>query len=405
MNRAIVRRWWDILMLSLLGMAVGCLLLDWQCSPCKIVAQSLGELSHWWVQIAAIILFCATVAKAYLHLSPFSPGHVRFMLRYPPTWFAVLLAGIFVYGLEQVGWVGGNRCRYDTGIWRMAGFAVLVGCFLLTAMQGAGCLLLTAIQGIANHTVHSDPKESFPAAYANAASSSSPSTGLSGIAEDWEALKQWFATDSPITCHAEDRFNRAALVRRLADRLLLPFSQGVAIGLIGYYGSGKTSVVKLTQEEIAARRTNGTLSVIFCDVDCWGFEDSGAARQNVLVRVIAELSKHVDCLAISQLPESYRNLLAGGGGWWASFARFTGDSNPQAQLERLTPILEAMNTRLVLAIEELDRPQSNHFHPQDIEATLHCLKSVGGTSFILAGSKNAKYHIGFTKLCDYIEEI
>ena len=113
----------------------------------------------------------------------------------------------------------------------------------------------------------------------------------------------------------------------------------------------------------------------------------------------------MDCSAISELPESYRHLLAGGGGWWASFAKFIGDSDPQAQLSRLTPILKAMNMRLVLVLEELDRPQGAHFDPQDIEAMLYRIKTVSGVSFMLAGGKNAKYQIAFTKLCDHIEEI
>ncbi|NLE38597.1 MAG: hypothetical protein GX621_11280 [Pirellulaceae bacterium] len=291
--------------------------------------------------------------------------------------------------------LGLESTRYDSIVWAIAASALMAAGLLVWLSHTISSVLIKRIHETRCTSSSTNTNPDSPHS----------SAGLDSIAGDWSALKKWIAKESPISHHSEDLFGRTALVRRLAQRLLLPFEQGVTIGLIGSYGSGKTSVIRLVQEEVASQRKIAALNVMFCNIDCWGFVDSGIALQYVLERVLEELSKHVDCLALNHLPESYRSLLAGSGGWCASLATFLKDSDPQAQLCRLTPILRAMNARLVLVVEELDRPQSSHFDPQDMEATLYRLKQVPGVSFILAGSKDAKYRIAFTKLCDHIEEI
>ncbi len=402
MNRAVIRRWSDILILSLLGAIVACLLLDWQRFPPRFVGQFIGELSHVWVQYAAILLLCVTAVSVYLHLSPFRLRQIRFVHRYPPTWVAALLAAVFARCLESNGFLGETGNGYDSWVWSWAGIAILVGCFLLILLHRVTPNLRDAVKYFFSH---SSPKTSHCRDRTATDSDASPVENVESTPDDSNDLEQWIATDSPITHASEDQFDRRPMVCRFADRLLSPLEQQVTIGLLGDYGSGKTSVVNLVQREVDSHRSAGAPSVVFCKVDCWGFHDSGIALQSILASVVKKLGERVDCLALTQLPESYRNLLAGGGGWLASFSKFMDDSDPKAQLRRLTPILRALNTRLVLIIEELDRPQSKRFDPQDIEATLHRLKEVAGVSFILTGSKDTEYKLAFTKLCDHIEDL
>ncbi len=390
MNRAILRRWLDVVVLSMLGAITGCFFLVWQQSLCILATRLLSVLPFWWPEIV-IIVAATIILNVYLRISPFFLGQIPYVLRYPPTWMAILLATSFTFALQYI--IGHDAYCYDAMAWLLA----LATVALASALQWI-------IQAITNFQVDSVPTKLPPISCAKS-NSDSAAPNFSTIADNWESLKVWFATDLPITARSHDLFYRMAIVRRFADRLLLPLDKDTTIGLIGEYGSGKTSLFELVKEEISARQTHGASSALFCHVDCWGFENSGAALQSILSRVLGELSKKVDCLAISQLPESYRRLLAGGGGWWASLASLVGDSNPESQLQRLGPILIAMNVRLVLIIEELDRPQSSHFDLQDIAATLCHLKSVRGVSYILAGNKDVKRHIPFMKLCDYSEDL
>jgi len=131
MNFAIIRRWLNILVLSLLGMATGCFLLDWQRSPFRVVSHLFSEISHQWLQIAAIILFCALIAKVYLHFSPFRIGQIWSIFRYPPTWLAIVLAYIFVYLMQYIDLIGNSIHRYDSETWLWSLLDIVLGCFLV----------------------------------------------------------------------------------------------------------------------------------------------------------------------------------------------------------------------------------------------------------------------------------
>lgn len=394
MNRAILWRWLNILVLAVAGTITGCLLLGWQPSVCSSAVHLIGEWPCWWQQVALIILGVTVLASLYSRMASFSLDHVPLAHRYPPTWIAILIAAILTFTFQYNAQAIVCSRRYDVATWLWAGTAVILGCATLAIVR-----LITdwPVDYLARKPRLKPCDEDHTA--------SATQRSLNSIADDWQALKAWFATDLPIEHPSQDVLDRTAIVRRLADRLLAPFDKSITIGLVGYYRSGKTSVIALAQEELHHRQVHETPSVLFCNVDCWGFEDSGAALQNIVSRLVTVLSTKADCLAISRLPEAYRKSLSGGGGWLASLADLIGDSDPTSQLSRLSPILAAMNTRLVLVIEELDRPQSSRFDPQDIVATLWRLKAVRGMSFILTGSRDAKYHMPFAKLCDHIEDL
>jgi hypothetical protein len=68
------------------------------------------------------------------------------------------------------------------------------------------------------------------------------------------------------------------------------------------------------------------------------------------------LQKHVDCLAINKLPESYVHAISGTAPGWLSFpVRLLSQESAEQQLASVEAILEAINARLIVFIEDLDR--------------------------------------------------
>lgn len=60
--------------------------------------------------------------------------------------------------------------------------------------------------------------------------------------------------DNPITSKSSDRLGRANVAAILADEIRsLDASQGVVAGILGPWGSGKTSLVNLVCEQLVAK--------------------------------------------------------------------------------------------------------------------------------------------------------
>jgi hypothetical protein len=71
---------------------------------------------------------------------------------------------------------------------------------------------------------------------------------------------------------------------------------------------------------------------------------------------VAELSRHVDCLALLSLPREYVGAMKGiAPNWLQGPLAVTAMDSPSRQLGRLDPLLDAINARLVVFIEDLDR--------------------------------------------------
>jgi hypothetical protein len=175
---------------------------------------------------------------------------------------------------------------------------------------------------------------------------------------------------------------------------------------MGPFGSGKTSLLNLFESEIQSQRNKADPDVWTCRVSCWGFDDSSAALGHVLSELVAELSRHVDSLAVRSLPERYRQALSAIGSWWQVLGvEIASCSDPVEQLKRLDSILLAVNARIVISIEDVDRNESRLFDQQQIQAMLQRFRGLEGITFILSAGSTQDGRIDFSKLCDHVETL
>jgi len=213
--------------------------------------------------------------------------------------------------------------------------------------------------------------------------------------KDQNKFLNWLRDESPSD---EDLLGHIRVAERLGKHLC---DNGGTIGLVGPFGSGKTSIINWIIRTVSKQ---DHIEVYFCKTSCWGFEDSASAIHQILKAVVEEVGKHADCFTLRSLPESYRKTFSTAGNWFRDLADlFIGSHDPVEQLKYLSELLKSLNARLVIVIEDLDRTTSTRFDRQEILALLHRLRVSDRISYILAAGQHSVSEIDFTKLCNHIE--
>ncbi len=334
---------------------------------------------------------CLSVVIGLLALlfAPLRWSHIVATLRYPTIWLAPIIAS----------WTGFAIVK--TAAW---GDALLLEVFPVAFLEVViGFLIALTILKLVH--VSSDSLNSPRKAI---------ETEIGPAIDTFEGLTEWLNFESPIETAKYAQFGAADVAKRIAKRFLKgrDAERDQTIGIVGPFGSGKTTLAKLVEEAVHENRNPDLEPEFwFAFVGCWDFEDGKAALHHILHEAVSEVSKRVDTLALRDLPDDYIDAFADNAGpVSAVFRRFAAERTPESRLQRLTPILAAMNARLILVIEDLDRGQNPEV-AQQVMATLQRLKSVKYVSFILTGAANTSTsdtklrRIDFAKLCDHVERI
>jgi len=377
-NPHIVRRWAHIVCLS--SWAVPFLfLLILAADKLGNVGGYFAKMPSWFVSVSTVLIF-AIILVPLLRVTPTSWQQFRFFHRYPPAWIA---------GVLGVVWIWFFNLKLGVG-----------PAFLLTASKWGAFVAIAALM-LALLYVRwlSDSPGAKPAKLSTRASAAR----FTDITEDWRTFEEWVSSDDAITQSEQDLFG----MRDVAGRMAREFREhgfegrGFSMGLIGPFGSGKTSIINLIKLELADAKDP---HVWVCETNCWGFENSTAALHHVLSEIVKTIGEYVDCSGLRGMPEAYRQALSTGNNTWRLLGGLLGaERDPARQLKRLTPILMAANARLLVVLEDLDRNQSPSFNPDDIIGMLYRLKSVEGVSLVLAASSQSRVRMDFAKLCDHIE--
>jgi hypothetical protein len=311
MNLAIYKRWSDVALMAaittILFLPLTCrttdhLTLDSRFFPGKEFGHTI------LIALLSTLVIGATAKFAGSNINQFWTMH-----RYPPFWISCILSTIALCSLTLIPHVGG---RYDAVEW-MLGLLALSICiivafgFLWTQMADDQC----------NRSITVAPLER-------------PEEDL----VDFSRLCDWAKIESPINEIDTDYLHRHRVASRLVRRFIqaIRYDNLLSIGLLGPYGSGKTSLFNLIDFEITNQRTSADPAIWMCRVSCWGFDDSSAALAHVLEGVINKLNLHVDTLAVRSLPEGYTQALSAAGSWWQVLGFGIATSyNPDRQLRRL----------------------------------------------------------------------
>jgi hypothetical protein len=369
------RRWLQWLLTVAAVTGVGALLLPVLRRNPEGVHSYFADAPTWQ---RVLVLFVASSSAAWILFKLLSPrlSHLRPAVwrRHPPIWSAWAAAVAILCAIDLTSGLGPSG--FQPAIWEWA-------------LYGGGSVLLVAL---CRHFTRAPQR---PAV----APAPSAVTSVEEVVSDWVTLERWLRSERP----AEDDFiGNRRIARRLAGYLT---THGGTVGLVGPFGSGKTSTVAWLKEEVKLVRQPGQPEVWFAEQSCWGFEDSGSAVQQVLARAMEADGRGADCFSLRSLPEAYRKTFSAGGDWLRTLADLVvGSTDPLEQFRHLSEVLESVNSRLVLVIEDLDRTTSTRFDRQEVLALLQRLRaSSERISFVLATGQTSARDIDFAKLCDHIE--
>jgi hypothetical protein len=338
------------------------------------------HLNPWQTRLLVITISTCVMAFAFRLFSP-RVGHLGWPLIHPPIWLAWLIS-IVVLCVADLATFGDNGWRllegyestaYDWGLY-----------FLLP-------LLLVAVWHWLLRTDEDGEIFTIP-----------ESTPLASAG--WERVEEWLRAEG---CPVNDGLSHLAFAEKLADRLL---QESRSIGLVGGFGSGKSTIISWMQAIIEARITKVESSkreqVFWVRQSCWGFESSSLAIQQILRAGIAEVEKKFDTFYIRSIPESYRQTFAAGGDWLSAIVELAmGRKDSFEQFERLSKLLEQTNSRLILIVEDLDRNETSTFSIDDVCAFLYRLRQHPRLQFVLAADTRSARKIDFRKLTDHTEHV
>ncbi|MEX1042500.1 MAG: P-loop NTPase fold protein [Pirellulaceae bacterium] len=324
--------------------------------------------------------FCLCVVFTHVLFKLLSPrvGQLSHWATHPPAWLAVFVATGLVASVDLLGGFDPNGYRAD--VWEWLGYGG--GALLVVAWySGLGAELFWRLQKPMELETHA-PKCITLQDIANA---------------PWEEIEAWLESDAP----AQYDFLGNQSV---AHRVSLLISKGTrSIGIVGPFGSGKTSIVSWVKDRLNSHRV-GSQKYFICHHSCWGFETSYSAIREMLESAVSQLGAEVDTFQVDSLPESYRKAFSSGGNWMESISNvMLRNPDPMDQFANLSDLLGAIGGRLVFIVEDLDRNETRNFEIQEVLAFLERLKKFENFSFILTGGLTSTRRIDYAKLCDNIE--
>lgn len=168
---------------------------------------------------------------------------------------------------------------------------------------------------------------------------------------DLAALLDWIRTDSPVSHEKDDYFDHDDVARRIAARLSSSVADAPTIALIGVRGSGKTTI-----KNLVLRRMRNEKKVCHVQITLWPFDSPEAAVRGILDSLINELGRFVNVLSLRGIPDQYVSIIESASGRWAHLIRSAQQSSsPQSVVDRVSDVLETLNLRFVLWIEDLER--------------------------------------------------
>ena len=236
---------------------------------------------------------------------------------------------------------------------------------------------------------------------------------MSGSEEDVSVANEMIDLgDAPIGNIGEDRLGRRSFAEALATEILAaPASRGYIMGLTGPWGSGKTSILNMTIEALG----NQAIVVQF---NPWMFSGTEALVGSFFEEIGKELNKRDSTFkAVAEKFARYGRLflplasLAGAGSAVTAAVDAVEGliSGPSVleQREELRSMLEKLERRLVVVIDDVDR-----LRPQEVLDIVRLVRLVGdfpNTLYLLAFDRGrVEEYLGEGKPDrgrDYLEKI
>lgn len=292
-------------------------------------------------------------------------------LWYPPLWWSVILSLLTICVIEQ--WY----CE-----------CLLIGQYSWYQTDGisrAWVLLLVATIAVIIRRIQSALQSSNTAKYRD---TNNESTALKS--------KLWIdAGERPISDTKEDLLSRTTISSNIVKHVQ---SNERSIALLGPVGSGKSSILNLVCESISKSRPN----VIVVKSDLWRAKDAKAMPQIVIDDIVRSLDGIVDTTSIRDLSISYARFVAAGpSGYFHKLLDARKRTDSLHQLDQLCSLLEAIDRRLILIIDDLDRVGKT-FDISHISRFLWAMREIERCCSVISIDPN-RSELDYGKLCDSTE--
>ncbi|RQM70012.1 P-loop NTPase fold protein [Aeromonas hydrophila] len=212
----------------------------------------------------------------------------------------------------------------------------------------------------------------------------------------------WYQNEKPVLTLKQDRLNRGELVNRLLN--VITSNENVdtrGIAIIGPFGIGKSSLINMTLSEIQMAFHN----YIPCRINSWGTYSSEEQIQKYLIeQVINSLDKVTSTTSLSGLPSKYISSLKGAQSLWLdTLPLFYNHSSPRSQLTEIDNLLEKINLKVIIILEDLDRNIDAEAMLNSIAPLIDRLNENGNFRFILSIGEKLNNPNIVNRICRYKE--
>ena len=362
-----VRRWRRVLLLTLVGALAFELVLPQAWRLARDLRTSYTATSQEWLfWLCVFLLFYITAEPIRLPKSQIRQWH-----RYPPIWFTVPL-GLFGVGVRELWFPDLGLRDWVVEPNRSHSFPIA---WIATALA-LGAVLI-------RYSKCRQPAEPMESSEAPSLNSITPAS-----------VERWIVADErPLENHEPDFFGHRSVARKIVH---LVGHERRTVALLGAFGTGKSSILNT----VCAELNDCSPRIVCAWLDVWTVPKAEDVPRLALSQMIRALDDLVDTIELRGLPDSYKRIAAAEpSGWLARILR--GDSIDSLQaLERLSPILDAIDARVVLMVEDVERT-GERFDTRHLERFLWVLRRLERCTFVVA--VNAGSRLDFLKLCDTVE--
>ena len=185
-----------------------------------------------------------------------------------------------------------------------------------------------------------------------------------------------FYTDKPISAVSEDLLERKSFSKILAQTLVrLNNSETFTVGLFGKWGTGKTSIVNMTLNEITELQSEDEDKTIVVRFEPWHFSDSTQLLTQFFLRLSNEfkskkdsnlknignaLEKYSSAFDLAGLIPSVGGVIATFGKWGTSTLgkALKGNADEKdiiKQKEHVVDLLSKQKNQILVVIDDIDR--------------------------------------------------
>ena len=186
-------------------------------------------------------------------------------------------------------------------------------------------------------------------------------------------------TDNPIDDSLADLLSRAVLANDFADQILsYDYRSGLVVGLLGPWGSGKTSFINLARKEFDKR------SIKTLDFNPWMFSGTAGLVGSFFSEIAAQLKVQVDLGCAAKELEAFGDALSG---WRRDLVKIVGwllhgKKSVQERKNLISEKLNKLSNPIVIVLDDIDRLRNSEI--RDVFGLVRQTASFPNVIYLLA---------------------